>query len=66
MEIDPRRKDYLIAKAMWEFIAQDVRRPPERQCRNDVQDIETILDRDYPRELALMMKAERFKDRGEA
>ncbi len=63
MEIDERRKNYLIAKALWEFIAQDGHKSPERQCRNDVHDMEAILDCDYPNELSLLMKAERFKDR---
>ena len=63
MAIDERRKKYLIAKALWEFVAQDGNKPIKRQCRNDVQDMETILDRDYPAELAVLIKAERFKDR---
>lgn len=63
MAIDDRRKKYLIAKALWEFVAQDGSKPIERQCRSDVQDMETILDRDYPAELAVLIKAEAFKDR---
>ncbi len=63
MEIGERRKNYLIAKALWEFVAQDGHKPAERQCRNDVHDMEAILDGDYPNELSLLMKAERFKDR---
>lgn len=63
MEIHERRKKYLIAKALWEFIAQDGSKPIERQCRSDVQDMETILDCDYPAELSVLMRAEAFKDR---
>jgi hypothetical protein len=63
MAIDERRKKYLIAKALWEFVAQDGNKPIERQCRSDVQDMETVLDRDYPAELEVLIKAERFKDR---
>jgi hypothetical protein len=63
MAVDERRKKYLIAKALWEFVAQDGSKPIERQCRNDVHDMEAILDGDYPNELSLLMKAERFKDR---
>ena len=63
MEIDERRKNYLIAKALWEFIAQDGKKLSHRQNRNDVHDMEAILDSDYPAELSLLMRAEKFKDR---
>ncbi|MDP2620288.1 MAG: hypothetical protein Q8P46_08935 [Hyphomicrobiales bacterium] len=63
MEINERRKNYLIAKALWEFIAQDGKKPSIRQNRNDVHDMEAILDSDYPAELSLLMRAEKFKDR---
>ncbi|MBZ0227721.1 MAG: hypothetical protein K8F58_04590 [Bauldia sp.] len=63
MDIHQRRKDYLIAKALWQFIAQDGNKPVERQCRNDVHDMEAILDCDYPNELSLLMKAEAFNNR---
>jgi len=63
MEIDERRKKYLIAKAIWGFVAQDGNKPGTQQCRSDVHDMETILDSDYPTELELLMRAEKFRDR---
>lgn len=63
IEICERRKRFLIAKALWEFAATDGSKPFERQSRSDVDDMETILDRDYPNELATLIRLEDFKDR---
>ncbi len=63
MEMDQRRKDFLIAKALWEFVAEDGKKPTERQSRSDVDDMEAILDRDYSAETATLMRMEKFKDR---
>jgi len=63
MDIHPKRKSYLIASALWEYIANDRKKPEVRQNSSNVHDIEQILDEDYPAELDLLMRAERLKDR---
>lgn len=61
--MDQRRKDYLIAKALWESVAQDGKKPVHLQCRSDVHDMEAKLDNAYPSEADLLMRAETVKDR---
>lgn len=57
------RKRYLIAKALWEFVAENRSKPIERQAPNDADDMEAILDADYPAEVATLIALEPFKKR---
>jgi len=63
MSIDERRKRYLIAKALWEFVADDRYKPIERQSPNDVDDMEAVLDTDYASEVATLIAMEPYKKR---
>ncbi|GFE52566.1 hypothetical protein So717_43190 [Roseobacter cerasinus] len=62
-KMDEKRKRFLIAKALWEFVASDQDKPKERQSRSDVDDMEAILDADFPGEVATLMRLETYKDR---
>lgn len=61
--IDEQRKRYLIAKALWEFVAENRKRPVERQAPSDVDDMEAILDGDYPAEVSTLIALEPYKAR---
>lgn len=61
--MDPRRKRYLIAKALWEFVAENRNKPIERQAPNDADDMEAILDIDYRAEVATLIALEPYKKR---
>jgi len=61
--MDEHRRKFLIAKALWEFIAEDSKRPPERRSASDVDDMERILDEDYPAETSTLMRLEKHKNR---
>jgi len=57
------RKRYLIAKALWEFVAENRNKPVEQRAPNDADDMESILDADYPAEVATLIALEPFKKR---
>lgn len=61
--MDDRRKRFLIAKALWEFVAAQRTLPPERQALSDADDIEAILGADYEAEVATLMNLEKYKRR---
>jgi hypothetical protein len=61
--LDDSRKKFLIAKALWEFTAEDSKRPIERQSPNDVADMNAILDDEYPALLSTLMSLEPHKKR---
>lgn len=61
--MDNRRKRYLIAKALWEFVAENRNKPVEQQAPNDADDMEAILDSNYPAEVATLIALEPFKRR---
>ena len=61
--IDERRKRYLIAKALWEFVGENRNKPVGRQAPNDADDMEAILDSDYPAEVSTLIALEPFKTR---
>ncbi len=61
--MDEQRKNLLIAKALWEFVAENGVKPIERQSPNDVDDMELILDQDYPSEVATLIQLEKYQDR---
>ena len=63
MHIDENRKRYLIAKALWEFVAENGKKSLERRAPNDVDDMEAILDQDYPAEVSTLIAMERHKER---
>lgn len=47
MEIDPRRKRFLIAQALFEFIRNDAGKPFEHQNGSNVEEIHHILETEY-------------------
>lgn len=61
--MDDRRKRYLIAKALWEFVAENRKKSIEHQAPNDADDMEAILDADYPSEVTTLIALEPFKTR---
>ncbi|MFA5951996.1 MAG: hypothetical protein WC807_17115 [Hyphomicrobium sp.] len=61
--MDNRRKRYLIAKALWEFVAENRSKPVEHQAPNDVDDMEAILDADFSAEVTTLIALEPFKGR---
>lgn len=53
--MDDRRKRFLIAKALWEFVAENRNKPIERQAPNDADDMEAILDAPTEKKLQLIL-----------
>jgi hypothetical protein len=47
MEIDPSRKRFLIAQALFEFIRNDAGKPFEHQSGSNVEEMRHILHTEY-------------------
>lgn len=47
MEIDPGRKRFLIAQALFEFIRNDAGKPFEHQSGSNVEEMRHILQTEY-------------------
>ena len=45
--MDPRRKRYLIASALFEYVSNDAGKPCALQRQSDVEDMQRLLETEY-------------------
>lgn len=62
MKIEHERTRYVVAQALWEFIANERDKPSIRQRTSNMEDMEHILEEQFSDLLPLLKSGEQVKD----
>ena len=63
MTVPDPRKRYLIAQALWEFVANERKKPSIRQQTSNMYDMEEILDKEYADIVPMLIASEKHRQR---